>query len=237
MTTNLYRNPKFDTLTDWLWTAADATTAREEGQTHDWGAPGVTAEAEMVIIERHWGPFWAALYQQVSGLTIGATYKIAWDITATMRHPEQNPMPAGDAISAEARIKTGQGVGPWHDGSVLKYGQKVNISGTLIPGAVTDSLGVEVRARHSLWQNRFTLSNPVLELVAPSPNAPGGQPTETPASPTLIKVADIRRRLIALSSQSMVMASDLEAMRYQIQNLEIELAALESLLSLLIAAA
>lgn len=169
---NLYRNSTFIGLADWLKASADSSIPRiASDQSDDWKEPNVSAVNGEAVIALNWGPFHTVLYQTVPALIIGATYKITWNVKRDMQHPDTNPQVAGDPLSAEARIKAGQAAGPWHDGATLKHNEQVNISATFVARSVSENLGIEVRARHSLWRNHFTLSSPVLELVS-SPQTP-----------------------------------------------------------------
>ena len=197
--TNLFRNPTFTNLTDWKLTALDASAARVPGQTHDWGTPSVTPLSPAVDIHLSFTPFWCAFYQTVTGLTVGAMYKISWEVLATMTHPDVNPQPATDPVSWEARIKAGNAFGDWRDGSSLIYNTRVTLSATHVPASATDSIGIELRARHSLFRNHFTLSNPVLELASSPAPAPGGGcvPTDKLALlTTLVTALDVRIGLV-----------------------------------------
>ena len=189
---NLFRNTSFAALTDWTMTADGPEVARVEGQSADWKLPRFTQTGSAAVVELNWGPFWCAVYQAVSGLTIGAVYKIAFDVQAEMKHPELNSQPASDPLSVEARLKAGPSAGPFNTGAVLAYGVPVTLSATYTAQATTEVMGIELRARHSLYQNRFTLSNPSLILISsPSPTTP---PT-TPPAPVVVGEYDVLTNL------------------------------------------
>lgn len=178
MPTNLFRSPKFELPADWKLIPAAASTPRETGQISDWAVPRLDFVNDTARIELNWGPFWAGFTQDVSGLIVGATYKISITINAEMRHPE-NGQPAGDPLSVQARIRADGSSSEWKTGAILAHGVPVTISALYTATGTAHALGVEVKAIHSLWQNRFILSNPTLELVnlpANTPPADDGPP-------------------------------------------------------------
>ena len=213
MTTNLFRSPLFGNPADWKFVPASASVPRADaGQSDDWKEPRLTMVAASgdAVVELNWGPFWAALTQDVTGLTPGATYKISFTIASWMLHPQANAVPASDPLSVEARIKADASFGEWQTGAKLPYGVPIVVAASFTASAAAHSLGVDLRARHSLWQNKFIISSPVLELVS-SPT-PGGSPTNPPNE----KLVRLNKKLITLA--------------YAISNAEDEIAAARLLL-------
>lgn len=94
------------------------------------------------------------------------------------------------------------------------------------PGGVLD-VSIEVRARWGIDTVGAFFRRPSLVALNASP---GGDPVPAPPNPAAAKLADIERRLLALSAQSMVTSNDVEAIRQQIQSLEFAAAALREIL-------
>lgn len=183
MSTNLFRNPDLAGSykpiadapialpTDWKvsWVEKPPT---EPGQTDAWKRPVIAVTSGVVEILLGNGPLWCAFYEEVA-LVKGATYKVTFGIRPSPRHPDAATV-AGDPLSVEARLFGGAVFSDWSTGVQLPSDKKTNFSINFVADRDTPlAVGIEVRGRHSLFQNLFALSAPVLELVS-DPSVPAG---------------------------------------------------------------
>ena len=118
-----------------------------------------------------WGPIWWRLFQSVSGLTPGASYRFSAPVfpDLIMGYAAGKKLFANDALAGEQRLVVRSGTQefstPWLDGKSVPFGKYTPLTLDFTAAATTAEVTLEVRGRWGLINNGWFVDSLKLEAL------------------------------------------------------------------------
>ncbi len=135
-------------------------------------------------IFKGWGPLWWRLFQKVSGLNPGGTYRFTAPVYPDLvaKYESGKKVYAPDMLSGEHKliVKTGGKTFDtgWMDGNKVKFGQYNFLTLDFVADSTEAEVTLEVRGRWGLDNNGWFVDSPMLEAI----DAAATQPAPPPAT-------------------------------------------------------